>query len=105
LKDFKGARVRSLLPIDGVIEALGAKPIHVGYLEIGQLLGTGQLDAAVLGILPANMFKLAEGAAPCCTIVGDYSITMHPIRIYMKWDKWDSCHCRTSAIMGHKPGH
>jgi TRAP-type C4-dicarboxylate transport system substrate-binding protein len=89
-KDFIGARTRSLLPIDGVIEALGAKPIHVGYLEIGHLLGTGQLDAAVLGILPANMFKLADGAAPYCTIAGDRSITMHPIRIYMKWDTWNN---------------
>jgi len=89
LEDFKGARTRSLIPIDGAITALGAKPIHVGFLEISQLLGTGQLDAAVLGILPAHMFKLAEGAAPYCTIAGDLSMTMHPIRIYMKWDTWN----------------
>jgi TRAP-type C4-dicarboxylate transport system substrate-binding protein len=90
VKDFKGARIRSLSPIDGVLEALGARPLHVGYLEIGRLLETGQLDATVLGILPAHMFKLADGAAPYCTIAGDRSITMHPIRIYMKWDTWDS---------------
>jgi len=88
--DFKDARIRSLLPIDGVVEALGAKPMHVGYLEISHLLETGQLDATVLGILPAYNFKLAEGAAPYCTIPGERSITMHPIRIYMKWDTWNS---------------
>ena len=90
LEDFKDARIRSLLPIDGVVEALGAKPLHVGYLEISHLLETGQLDATVLGILPAYNFKLAEGAAPYCTIPGDRSITMHPIRAYMKWDTWNS---------------
>jgi len=90
MEDFKDARIRSLLPIDGVVEALGAKPLHVGYLEISHLLATGQLDATVLGILPAYNFKLAEGAAPYCTIPGDRSITMHPIRIYMKWDTWNN---------------
>ena len=90
LEDFKDARIRSLLPIDGIVEALGAKPLHVGYLEISHLLETGHLDATVLGILPAYNFKLAEGAAPYCTIAGDRSITMHPIRAYMKWDTWNS---------------
>ena len=90
LEDFKGARTRSLALIDGIIEVLGARPVHVGYLEMGHLLETGQLDAAVLGILPAHMFKLADGAAPYCTIAGDRSITMHPMRIYMKWDTWNS---------------
>ena len=89
LEDFKGARTRSLPLIDGVIEALGARPLHVGYLEISRLLETGKLDATILGILPANMFKLAEGVAPYCTIAGDRSITMHPMRIYMKWDTWN----------------
>ena len=89
MADFKGARTRSLPMIDGVIEALGGKPLHVGYLEIGRLLETGQLDATVLGILPAHMFKLADGAAPYCTMAGDRSITMHPMRIYMKWDTWN----------------
>jgi len=90
LEDFKGARTRSLTPIDGVIEALGGKPLHVGYLEIRQLLEKGQLDATVLGILPAYNFKLAEGPAPYCTIPGARSVTMHPIRLYMKRDTWDS---------------
>ena len=90
LEDFKDTRIRSLLPIDGVVEALGGNPLHVGYLEISHLLETGRLDATVLGILPAYNFKLAEGAAPYCTIPGDRSITMHPIRAYMKWDTWDS---------------
>lgn len=90
LEDFKGARTRSLALIDRVIEALGAKPVHVGYLEMGDLLATGQLDAAVLGVMPAHMFKLADGAAPYCTLAGDRSITMHPMRIYMKWDTWNN---------------
>jgi TRAP-type C4-dicarboxylate transport system substrate-binding protein len=89
MADFKGARTRSLPMIDDVIEALGALPVHVGYLEIGNLLATGQLDATVLGILPAHMFKLADGTAPYCTLAGDRSITMHPMRIYMKWDSWN----------------
>lgn len=89
LEDFKGAKIRSLLPIDGVVKALGGKPLHVGYLEISHLLETKQLDATVLGILPAYNFKLAEGAAPYCTIPGERSITMHPIRIYMKWETWN----------------
>jgi TRAP-type C4-dicarboxylate transport system substrate-binding protein len=90
MEDFKGARTRSLPMIDDVIEALGARPLHVGYLEIGHLLETGQLDATVLGILPAHMFKLADGIAPYCTLAGDRSITMHPMRIYMKQDSWNS---------------
>jgi TRAP-type C4-dicarboxylate transport system substrate-binding protein len=90
LEDFKGARTRSLPLIDGIIEAFGAKPLHVGYNEISLLLEKGKLDAAVLGILPAKMFKLADGIAPYCTIAGKTSITMHPMRIYMKWDTWNS---------------
>jgi TRAP-type C4-dicarboxylate transport system substrate-binding protein len=90
VENFKDARMRSLLPIDGVVKSLGCKPLHVGYLEIRQLLEKGQLDATVLGILPAYSFKLAEGAAPYCTIPGERSVTMHPIRIYMKWDTWNS---------------
>lgn len=90
VKDFKGARTRSLPLIDSVIEALGAKPLHVGWFEMSHLLETGGLDAAVLGVLPAHMFKLADGAAPYCTLAGDLSITMHPMRIYMKWDTWNS---------------
>ena len=90
LEDFKGARTRSLPLIDGVIETLGAKPLHIGWFEMGPLLETGGLDAAVLGVLPAHMFKLADGAAPYCTLAGNLSITMHPMRIYMKWDTWNS---------------
>lgn len=90
LEDFKGARTRSLLPIDGIIEAFGAKPQHVGFLEIGHLLETGGLDATVLGMLPAKMFKLTEVAAPYCTVVESRSITMHPMRTFMRWDAWNS---------------
>ena len=70
MEDFKGAKTRSLPMIDGVIKALGAKPLHVGWLEMRPLLETGGLDAVVLGILPAHLFKLADGAAPYCTIAG-----------------------------------
>lgn len=52
------------------------------------LLRSGELDAALLGIIPAYLFKLADDAASYCTITGEYSITMHPMRIYMKWDTW-----------------
>jgi TRAP-type C4-dicarboxylate transport system substrate-binding protein len=90
LEDFKGARTRSLSLMDDVVEVLGAKPVHVGWFEMSHLLETGSLDVAVLGILPAHMFKLADGAAPYCTITGNKSITMHPMRIYMKWDTWNS---------------
>jgi TRAP-type C4-dicarboxylate transport system substrate-binding protein len=90
LEDFKGARTRSLPLIDGIITTLGAKPRHVGFLEIGPLLAKGDLDATVLGMLPAKMFKLAEGPAPYCTITGNRSITMHPMRTYMKWDSWNA---------------
>ena len=89
-EDLKGARIRSLLPIDGVIRAFSARPLHVNFLEISHLLETGKLDATVLGILPARMFKLAEGAAPYCTIVGNMSITMHPMRTFMTWNAWNS---------------
>jgi hypothetical protein len=36
------------------------------------------------------MFKLAEGIAPYCTIWGNKSISMHPMRTYMRWDLWNS---------------
>jgi TRAP-type C4-dicarboxylate transport system substrate-binding protein len=90
LENFKGARTRSLELIDGVIEALGGRPMHVGWFEMAPLLETGGLDAAVLGVLPAHIFKLADGAAPYCTLAGKKSITMHPMRMYMKWDTWNS---------------
>jgi TRAP-type C4-dicarboxylate transport system substrate-binding protein len=88
--DFKGARTRSLALIDGFVAALGGRPEHVGFSEIRGLLETGRLDATVLGILPGHQFKLADGAAPYCTVTGKTSITMHPMRIYMKWDTWNS---------------
>lgn len=56
LDDFKGARTRSLPMIDGFIRALGARPMHVGFLEISRLLEAGELDATVLGMLPARKF-------------------------------------------------
>ncbi len=89
LEDLRGARIRSLLPIDRFMELLGAKPVHVDYLDIAPQLESGELDAAVLGLLPGKMFKLAEKGAPYCTIAGDLSITMHPMRIYFKWDSWN----------------
>ncbi len=87
--DFKGARTRSLPLLDDFIKAFGAQPVHVGWFEMSQLLETGSLDAAVLGVLPARIFKLADGAAPYCTLIGKKSITMHPMRLYMKWDIWN----------------
>jgi TRAP-type C4-dicarboxylate transport system substrate-binding protein len=90
LEDFKGVRIRSLSMIDGVIEALGGRPFHVGWFDMRPMLERGELDALVLGVLPAHMFKLADGAAPYCTLAGERSITMHPMRTYMKWDTWDS---------------
>ena len=89
IEDFKGARTRSLSMIDRVIETLGGIPEHVGFSEIGRLMATGKLDATVLGILPGHQFKLADGIAPYCTLTGKTSITMHPMRIYMKWDTWN----------------
>jgi TRAP-type C4-dicarboxylate transport system substrate-binding protein len=89
LEDLKGARTRSLPPIDRVLEAFGARPLHVGWFEIPRLLEAGDLDAAVLGVLPGHQFKLADGAAPYCTLTGEFSVTMHPMRISMKWDAWN----------------
>jgi TRAP-type C4-dicarboxylate transport system substrate-binding protein len=89
MEDFKGARTRSLPMIDGVVAALGARPLHVGWFEMRPMLETGELDAVVLGVLPAHQFRLADGAAPYCTLTGQNSITMHPMRIYMKWDSWN----------------
>ncbi len=89
LEDLHGARIRSLPPIDGFIEALGARPLQVPYLKISQLLAAGELDATVLGILPARMFRLAEEAAPYATVFQNRSISMHPMRLYMKWETWN----------------
>jgi TRAP-type C4-dicarboxylate transport system substrate-binding protein len=89
IEDFKGARVRSLSLMDKIIQIFGAEPVQVSWFEMSQLLEIGGLDAAVLGVLPAHTFRLADGAAPYCTITGVKSITMHPMRIYMKWDSWN----------------
>ena len=89
LEDFRGATTRSLTVIDGIIESFGAKPVHVGFLNMGQLLETGEIDAAVLGVLPSWVFKFAEGPAPYCTVAGDLSLTMHPMRTYIRWDSWN----------------
>ncbi|HSW56764.1 MAG TPA: hypothetical protein VLH15_00010 [Dehalococcoidales bacterium] len=89
LEALRGARIRSLAPIDGALKSLGAEPRHVDYLKIAPLLAAGELDAAVLGLLPARIFELAEKGAPFCTIAGEYSITAHPMRLYMKWDSWN----------------
>jgi TRAP-type C4-dicarboxylate transport system substrate-binding protein len=99
MEDLRGARIRSLLPIDKSIEALGAKPLHVDYLEIARQLADGTLDATVLGLLPAKIFKLAEVGAPYCTLVGDLSITMHPMRTYMKWDSWNKLPPDVQAVI------
>ncbi len=88
VKDLEGARIRSLLPIDAAIQNLGAQPLHVPYPEIPAKLASGEIDAAVLGLLPAMMFRLAEGPAPHCTIAADRSLTLHPMRVGIKWDSW-----------------
>jgi len=84
-----GARIRSLPVIDGALRALGAEPLHVPYLDIAGQLKDGRLDATVLGILPARQFRLADGAAPYCLMTGRNSITMHPMRTYMKRESWN----------------
>jgi TRAP-type transport system periplasmic protein len=86
--DFKNARTRSLPMIDDVVQAFGAQPQHVGWFDMAPLLATGGLDAVILGVLPAHMFKLEDGTAPYCTLT-KRSITMHPMRLYMKWDSWN----------------
>ncbi len=90
LEDFKGARIRSLSLMDSIFMALGATPVGVGWFDMDRMLGAGEIDAVFLGIMPSFVFKLAEGSAPYCTITGSKSISMHPMRIYMKWDIWNS---------------
>ncbi len=89
IADLKGARIRSLPVIDGALRALGAAPEHVPYLEIAGRLKEGTLDATVLGILPAHQFHLSDGTAPYCLRTGRASVTMHPMRTYMKQASWD----------------
>jgi TRAP-type C4-dicarboxylate transport system substrate-binding protein len=88
LADLRGARIRSLPVIDGALRALGAEPVHVPYLDIAGQMWEGTLDATVLGVLPAHQFRLADGTALHCLRTGRASITMHPMRTYMKWESW-----------------
>ena len=87
--DLVGTRIRSISTMDDIFRAFGAIPQHVGWFDMDKQLKSGELDAALLGIIPAHMFKLADDAAPYCTITGEKSITMHPMRIYMKWNTWN----------------
>jgi TRAP-type C4-dicarboxylate transport system substrate-binding protein len=87
--DLVGTRIRSISIMDDIFRTFNAIPQHAGWFDMGNLLKSGELDAALLGIIPAYMFKLADDAAPYCTITGEKSITMHPMRIYMKWNTWN----------------
>jgi TRAP-type C4-dicarboxylate transport system substrate-binding protein len=89
LQDFQGARTRSLPLIDAVLSAFGAQPRQVGWFDMTRLLKSGELDALVLGVIPAHNWKLADGLAPFCTLTGKTAITMHPMRIYMPWESWN----------------
>ncbi len=89
LEDLIGARIRSLSIMDDVFNSLGAIPEHIGWFDMSKSLESGELDAALLGVIPAHMFKLAANGAPYVTLTGEKSITMHPMRIYMKWDTWN----------------
>ena len=89
LEDLVGTRIRSLSIMDEVFRACGSIPENVGWFDMSKLLKSGELDATLLGIIPAHMFRLADDAAPYVTITGDKSITMHPLRIYIKWDTWN----------------
>lgn len=88
LEDLKGARIRSLLPIDKVFETVEAKPMHISPFKLDQNFAAGELDAAVIGLTLAAALKLVE-QAPYYTICGSSSITMHPMRTFMKWDTWN----------------
>ena len=89
LEDFRGTRIRSLSLMDRIFKVLGEVPVRVGWFDMYRLLDTREIDAAFLGVMPAFVFKLAEGPAPFCTITGKNSISMHPMRMYMKWDTWN----------------
>ena len=89
VEDLVDVRIRSISIMDDIFRAFGAISQNVGWFDMGKLLKSGELNAALLGIIPAYMFKLADNAAPYCTITGYKSITMHPMRIYMKWGTWN----------------
>lgn len=104
LEDLKSARTRSLGPIDKALEALGAEPVHPNFLEIGDLLENGGLDAAIFGLGLGQARGWAK-QAPYCTIPGELSISMHPMRIYMNWESWHSLPPDIRAIIdGLGPG-
>jgi TRAP-type transport system periplasmic protein len=89
LEDLKGARTRSLQPIDAALELLGAVPLHpTTFEEIGQMLEKGQLDAAVIGIGLVQGRQLVR-QAPYCNVGEGASISMHPMRTFMKWEAWN----------------
>lgn len=87
--DLKGTRIRSILPIDACLAEIGAAPIHVNYLELKDDMISGKIDAAVLGLLPAQMFNLVEEVAPYCMLAVDRNISTHPMRVAMKWESWN----------------
>ena len=68
-------------------------------VQIAGQLRDGALDATVLGILPARQFRLAEGVAPYCLMTGRASVTMHPMRTYMKWESWRKLPAEYRAVI------
>jgi TRAP-type C4-dicarboxylate transport system substrate-binding protein len=88
LEDLKGARTRSLLPIDAALSLLGAVPLHPGsFEEIGRMLENGGLDAAVIGIGLVKGRQLVR-QAPFCNIAQNASFSMHTMRTFMTWEAW-----------------
>jgi hypothetical protein len=85
---LKGARIRSLLPIDRALEAFGSQPVHLLYHEVCQNVMDRKVDAIILGLLPGKMFQIADAGAPFCNVALPLSITMHPVRFYIKWASW-----------------
>jgi TRAP-type transport system periplasmic protein len=90
LGDLKGARIRSLKVIDAALETLGAVPEHpLTFEEIGRMLAGRELDAVVIGIGLVKGRDLVS-QAPFCNVGQGASISMHPMRIYMQWEAWNS---------------
>ena len=86
--DLKGMRVRSVLPFDACLSSIGAEPVHVNYLELKQDMINGKMDAAVLGMLPAQVFNLCEEVAPYCMLDAERNISTHGMRLAMRWETW-----------------
>ncbi|MBU3181694.1 hypothetical protein [Clostridium psychrophilum] len=63
-----GARIRSILPLNSVLSELAAEPVHIDYLTLKDKMASGELDAAVVGLLPAFSFNLVEEVAPYCML-------------------------------------